>query len=55
MYSDGIVIYFLRVGTHEFSPLGQFFFGKVRDFCFLVEIQEKKTATFFGKSANSAT
>jgi hypothetical protein len=32
MYSDGIVICLLPLGTHEFSPLGEKQFGKIRDF-----------------------
>jgi len=46
MYSDGIVICLLPVGTQEFSPPGKKQFGKIRDFCFLVEIQGKKHANF---------
>jgi hypothetical protein len=42
MYSDGIVICLLPLGTHEFSPLGEKQFGKLK-------------TLFFGKSATSAT
>jgi hypothetical protein len=34
MYSHGIVICLLPLGTHEFSPLGEKQFGKIRDFLF---------------------
>jgi len=47
MYSHGIVICLLPVGTHEFFPLGEKPFGKIRDFRFFVEIQEKKRLSFW--------
>jgi hypothetical protein len=50
MYSDGIVICLLLVGTHEFSPLGEKLFGKIRSFCFLVEIYGKKKNSNFSEN-----
>jgi hypothetical protein len=49
MYSDGIVICLLPVGTHEFSPLGK------KQYQFLVDIQGAKKRYFFGKSTSSST
>jgi hypothetical protein len=42
MYSDGIVICLLPVGTHEFFPLGEQQFGKIRDIPFFSGNSRKK-------------
>jgi hypothetical protein len=55
MYSDGIVICLLPVVTHQFSPLGQNKFGKIRDFSFFSVTSTEIFFYFFGKSASSAT
>jgi len=56
MYSDGIVICLLPVRTHEFSPLGEKQFGKIRDFPFFSgNSRKKKPLIFWKKSASSAT
>ncbi len=55
MYSDGIVVCLLPIGTHEFSPLRWKQFGKIRDFPFFNGNSRKKNRQFFGESASSAT
>jgi hypothetical protein len=56
MYSDGIVICLLPVGTHEFLPLGEKQLGKIRDISFYSgNSRKKKPLIFWEKSATSAT